>query len=250
MHDLDDRAPPEQVRLTGVFTDLLEARARGVLAHLITDRVAEILGDMELVGRVPGARRRHLRRAIRLVLDPRPPDGDLTKGRLEGEGSCPPKPDARAAFALPLLEDQFVVGFLDEDLEEPALDVQARVMDERLDLVGEMLVLVGHGQGHLQLELQGEPLILAVDGTEGDGSLKVVDVTHGGSPYWHYGGPSCVFFVVPPGKVTLPGRNGSGRNLSYPVHPPLVAHQLASRWQIFLALASWCAMRGWIHKMG
>ena len=158
MHDLDDRAPPEQVRLTGVFTDLLEAPARGVLAHLITDRVAAILGDMELVGRVPGARRRHLHRAILLVLDSRPPNGDLTKGRLEREGSCPPKPDASATFALPPLEDQFLVGFLDEDLEEAALDVQARVMDERLDLVGEMFVLVGHGQGHPQLELQGEPL--------------------------------------------------------------------------------------------
>ena len=121
---------------------------------------------------------------------------------------------------MPLREDQFLIGFLHEDFEEPALDLETGLMDERLDPAGEMLVLVGHGQGHLQRELQGEPLILAVDGTDGDGSLKVADVTHGGSPYLHYGGPSCVFFAVPPGKVTPPVRNGSGRILSYSVQSP------------------------------
>jgi hypothetical protein len=29
-------------------------------------------------------------------------------------------------------------------LEEPALDFEASVMDEHLDLIGEMLVLLGH----------------------------------------------------------------------------------------------------------
>ena len=100
------------------------------------------------------ARRRHLHRAIHLVLDSRPLNGDLAKGRLEGEGSCPPKPDAGAAFALPPLEDQFLVGLLDEGLEEPALDFETALMDERLDLVGEMLVLIGHGQGHLQPQFE------------------------------------------------------------------------------------------------
>ena len=33
---------PEQVGLAGLFTDLLEARPRGVFTHLIADRVAEI----------------------------------------------------------------------------------------------------------------------------------------------------------------------------------------------------------------
>jgi hypothetical protein len=88
------------------------------------------------------------------VFQARPLDGDLANGRLEGEGSCPPKPDAAAAFALPPLEDQFLVGFLDEGSEEPALDFETRLMDERLDLVGEMLVLVGQGQGHLQSQFE------------------------------------------------------------------------------------------------
>ena len=44
--------------------------------------------------------------------------GDLAEGRLEGEGACPPPLDAGAAFAVPLLQDQFLVGLLDEDLED------------------------------------------------------------------------------------------------------------------------------------
>ena len=100
----------------------------------------------ELVGRVPGGRRRHLHRAILLVEDSRPLNGDLAEDRLEGEGACPPPLDAGAAFAVPLLQDQFLVGLLDEDLEEPALDFETGLMDERLDLVGEMLVLLGMGK--------------------------------------------------------------------------------------------------------
>ena len=105
---------------------------------------------IELVGRLPGDRRGDLDRAIRLVEDAGPPDGDLAEDRLEGEGSCPPPLDAGIGLAVPLLEDQFVVGLLDEDLEEPPLDFEAGLMDVGLDLVGEMLVLVRHGQGHLQ----------------------------------------------------------------------------------------------------
>jgi hypothetical protein len=86
------------------------------------------------------------------VEDSRPLNGDRAEGRLDGEGSCSPKLDAGVAFTVPLLEDQFLVGLLDEDLEETALDFETALMDERLDLVGEMLVLIGHGKGHLQLQ--------------------------------------------------------------------------------------------------
>src|SRR5512143_1675537 len=71
-------------------------------------------------------------------------------------------------------------------------------MDERLNLVGEMLILVGQGQGHLEFESQCEGRPLAVDGSEGDGSLKAVGVAHGESPYWSYGGSSCVLSVIGP----------------------------------------------------
>ena len=154
MHDVDDRAPPQQIFVPRVLTEVGAALPRGLIAHLITDRVPEILGDVELVGRVPGGRRRHLHRAILLVLDSRPLNGDLAKGRLDGEGSCPPKPDAGAAFALPPLEDQFLVGLLEQDFVEPALDFETDLMDVRLDLVGEMLVLGWHGQGHPQRQLE------------------------------------------------------------------------------------------------
>ena len=51
-----------------------------------------------------------------------------------------------AAFAAPVLQDQLLVGLLDEGLEEPALDLEAGLMDARLDLVGEVLVLGGMGR--------------------------------------------------------------------------------------------------------
>ena len=64
--------------------------------------------------------------------------------------------DASTGFALPVLENQFLIGLLDQDLEEPALDLKTGLMNVRLDLVGEMLVLSWHGQGHLQRKSQGE----------------------------------------------------------------------------------------------
>ena len=69
--------------------------------------------------------------------------------------------------AVPSLEDQFLVGLLDEGLEEPTLEFEADLMDKRLDPVGEMRVVVGQGQGHLEPEFERERLPLAVDGAEG-----------------------------------------------------------------------------------
>jgi hypothetical protein len=76
-----------------------------------------------------------------------------------------------------------LVGLLDEGAEETTLDFEAGVMDASLDLVGEMLVLFGHGQGHLKRQLERKGLALAIDGSEGDGSLEVVGIAHGESPY-------------------------------------------------------------------
>ncbi len=44
--------------------------------------------------------------------------------------------DAAAGLAVPPLKDQFLVGLLDEGPEEPPLDFEPGLMDERLDLVG------------------------------------------------------------------------------------------------------------------
>jgi hypothetical protein len=84
------------------------------------------------------------------VEDSRSLDGDLAEEGLEGEGPCAASLDAGPGFAMPLLEDQFVIGLLDEHPEEPPLDFEAGPMDVGLDLVGEMLILMRHGQGHLQ----------------------------------------------------------------------------------------------------
>ena len=85
-----------------------------------------------------------------VVADPQPLNGNFAEGCFEGEGSCSPALDASPAFALPVLENQFLIGLLDQDLEEPALDFETGLMNVRLDLVGETLVLLWHGHGHVQ----------------------------------------------------------------------------------------------------
>ena len=69
---------------------------------------------------------------------------------LKVKGRVPRRLDASTGFALPVLENQFLIGLLDQDLEEPALDFETGLMHVRLNLVGEMLVLPWHGQGDLQ----------------------------------------------------------------------------------------------------
>ena len=75
--------------------------SRGSIADLITDRVPEILGDGQLVGCVPDGRRWYFDRAVLVVADPRPLNGDFAEDGFEGERSCPPVVDASTGFALP-----------------------------------------------------------------------------------------------------------------------------------------------------
>ena len=193
MHNLDDRGPPSSFS-SPAYWQISAHLPRGLIPHLITNVVAEILSDVELVRCVPGDCRRYLHRAVVLVADSRPPNGDIAEDRLEGEGACSSTLDAGAAFAVTELQDQFLVGLLHEDLEEPALDFKTSLMNGRFNLVGKMLVLVRHGQGHPQRQFERDCLTVTIDGAEGDGSLKAVSGTHGVSPYWNYGGPSCVLF--------------------------------------------------------
>src|SRR5262249_44568783 len=93
-------------------------------------------------------------------------------------------------------EDQLPIGLLDEGPEEAALDLESGVMDQRLDPVGEPVILFRHGQGHLKLELERGGRAPGVDGGGGEGSLEAVSVARGESPYWTYGGSSCVFSPI------------------------------------------------------
>ena len=95
-------------------------------------------------------------RAVVIVADPRPLNGDLAEDRLECEGPCPPPPDAGAAFAVPVLENQFLIGLLDQDLEEPALDLETGLMNARLDWSGRCSSCCTSGQAHLQRQSEGE----------------------------------------------------------------------------------------------
>src|SRR5208337_3772296 len=144
MHDVDDRAPPQQTLVPSGLANVGATRSRGSIAHLITDRVPEILGDGQLVGCVPDGRRWYFDRAVLVVADPRPLHGDCAEDGFEGERSCPPALDASTGFAVPVLENQFLIGLLDQNLEEPALDFETGLMNVRLNLVGEMLVLPWH----------------------------------------------------------------------------------------------------------
>src|SRR5204862_5269406 len=84
------------------------------------------------------------------------------------------------------------------------------------------------GQGHLPLEFEGEGRTLAVDGAEGDGSLEAVGVTHGETPYWHYGGSSCVFSLIRPAESLSWARITPGWRFPILCNLPLLAHQLTS----------------------
>ena len=68
------------------------------------------------------------------------------------------------AFAAPVLQDQFLVGLLDEGSEEPSLDLKAGLMDERLDLVGEVLVLGGTARPSPATARSEKRLIVPVTG--------------------------------------------------------------------------------------
>lgn len=84
-------------------------------------------------------------------------DGDLAEDGLEGIGSRAPALDPVSAFAVTTLEDQLLIGLLDEDAEEFALDFEAGWVDSGLDLAGEMLIPMGNGPGQLEREPERGP---------------------------------------------------------------------------------------------
>src|SRR5450759_5249072 len=69
------------------------------------------------------------------------------------------------------LDLQMTLPMPNQDEHRPD-QIEADLMDGGLDLVGAVFVLIRHRQGHLQVQVQGERLIGAVDGTGGDGSLS------------------------------------------------------------------------------
>jgi hypothetical protein len=121
------------------------------------------------------------------------------------------EPDASAALAVAVLKDQFLVGLLDEDSEEPTLDFETGLMDRRFDPLREMLILGRHGQGHPQRQLERDCMTVTVDGTEVDGSLKAVGSTRGVSPYWNNGVHPACFFIKWAGKSATLERNRAGK---------------------------------------
>src|SRR5512135_3426935 len=68
-------------------------------------------------------------------------------------------------------------------------------------------------------------------------SLEVVDVTHGESPYWYYGGSSCVFSSIRPANSFSWARIAPEKPFPILCNLPLIAHQLASA-RVFFGAAS------------
>src|SRR5262249_56503152 len=87
MDNVDDGAPPEQILIPCVLADIGAALPRGLIAHLITDGVAEIARDGELVRRAPRRCRRDLCRPVVSVTDPAALDGDRAEEGLERKGA-------------------------------------------------------------------------------------------------------------------------------------------------------------------
>src|SRR5512135_3165260 len=67
-------------------------------------------------------------------------------------------------------------------------------------------------------------------------SLEVVDVTHGESPYWYYGGSSCVFSSIRPANSFSWARIAPEKPFPILCNLPLIAHQLASARHFFHVL--------------
>ena len=120
MHYVDDRAEPQQVFIPGVAADLGTALARGSIAELITDRISEVPGDVQLVLCLAGPGRGYLDVAVVLVADPR--RWTVTS----------PKVFLKVNYRVPLYgyrrrlcrggsADQLLVCLLDEGSEEPGL---------------------------------------------------------------------------------------------------------------------------------
>src|SRR4051794_19561058 len=101
-------------------------------------------------------------------------------------------------------------------------------MDVGFDLVRELLVVIGHGEGDLEPGVERDGLIVELDLLDGDGSFQRVGETHGESPEGAYGGSSCVFSSIPAAKSLPWGPNCGEAFLPILGSLPRIALQLAS----------------------
>jgi hypothetical protein len=87
--------------------------------------------------------------------------------------------DPLTVFAVPLGQDELGVGPFDGVLEQAALEDLAAPFDARLEVPGEVGILLGHGQFQADLGLKDQAPVLDLDLLGGDRSLKLLRDTHG-----------------------------------------------------------------------
>ena len=137
------------------MTDLGTTFGGGVLAHAIAHGLAKMVGDGQLMRGLPGGGRGGFDRAIGLVADPSAVYGDGAEDGFEGERSGAAALDALAHLAVTLLQDELGVGLFDQSVKELSLDLQADVMNDRLNLMGQVGVLLGQRQSQSRRALLG-----------------------------------------------------------------------------------------------
>lgn len=71
-------------------------------------------------------------------------DDNFGEGRLESEGLHYSPLDTHVLFLVPLLQNQFLISFLDGNLEELVLDFKTDLMSVGFDMVRDMFVLMRH----------------------------------------------------------------------------------------------------------
>ena len=99
------------------------------------------------------------------------------------------------------------------------MDFETGLINVRLNLVGEMLVLPWHGHGDFRRRFERKRRAVRLEGAEGDGSLKTVGGTHGVSPYGCYGKYILrAFFINQVGEAATPKRIDRKKHLPHLVN--------------------------------
>jgi hypothetical protein len=116
--------------------------------------------------------------------DASPLDLDGAEDGLEGKRGGAPANNPLALFAAAPRQDQFGVGLFDGVLEEAAFEHLPAPFDLRFETLGEIGILLGHGQLQADLGLKDEALVLDLDWLGSDRSLKLLRGTHGEVLLW------------------------------------------------------------------
>lgn len=110
-YDIQHRAMTDQVLFTGSLFNLFQRMVGRLLEHGIASLIFQPCGDRHLPRRVPHIRRRNLRGAICLVLNPLPIDQDRSKNGLQFDRLLAPADNSLPLLSFSNLHRQFRIRF-------------------------------------------------------------------------------------------------------------------------------------------